>query len=156
MKLTKYIAASMIALAGFTSCSESFLDTEYTEYLNESSAAEAAGKNPDVFLNGMWSWMVSYGQVSSSHDDFGYMGSLHATDMMCEDIVMASSHWFNYDHQLDNHQESYRRTRAHWMNYYTMIAKSNEIISLYPDGGDTVDKKGLIGHSGLLQHDCSQ
>ena len=151
MKLTKYIAASMIALAGFTSCSESFLDTEYTEYLNESSAAEAAGKNPDVFLNGMWSWMVSYGQVSSSHDDFGYMGSLHATDMMCEDIVMASSHWFNYDHQLDNHQESYRRTRAHWMNYYTMIAKSNEIISLYPDGGDTVDKKGLIGQAQAIR-----
>lgn len=151
MKFTKYIAASMIALAGFTSCSESFLDTEYTEYLDETAAAEAAGKNPDVFLNGMWSWMVTFGQVSTSHDDFGYMGSLHATDMMCEDIVMASSHWFNYDHQLDNHQEAYRRTRAHWMNYYTMIAKSNEIISLYPEGGDTADKKGLIGQAQAIR-----
>ncbi len=151
MKLTKYIAASMIALAGFTSCSESFLDTEYTEYLNESAAAEAAGKNPDVFLNGMWSWMVRYDQVSTSHDVFGYMASLHATDMMAEDIVMASSHWFNYDHQLDNHQESYRRTRGHWMNYYTMIAKANEIISLYPEGGDTADKKGLIGQAQAIR-----
>ena len=151
MKFTKYIAASMIALAGFTSCSDSYLDTEYTEYLNEEAAAEAAGRNPSVFLNGMWSWMVRYDQVSTSHDVFGYMASLHATDMMCEDIVMGSSHWFNYDHQLDNHQESYRRTRGHWMNYYTMIAKANEIISLYPDGGDTVDKKGLLGQAQAIR-----
>ena len=152
MKFTKYIAASMIALAGFTSCSESFLDTEYTEYLDQEAAGEAAGKNPDVFLNGMWSWMVTYSQTGSgSHDDFGYMGSLHATDMMAEDVVMASSHWFNYDHQLDNHQEAYRRTRCHWLNYYTMIAKSNEIISLYPNGGETVDQKGLIGQAQAIR-----
>ena len=54
MKFTKYIAASMIALAGFTSCSESFLDTDYTQYLDQEAAGEAAGKNPDVILNGMW------------------------------------------------------------------------------------------------------
>ena len=54
MKLKKYIAASMIALAGLTACSDSFLDTDYTEYLDEEAAGEAAGKNPDVFLNGMW------------------------------------------------------------------------------------------------------
>ena len=133
MKFTKYIAAGMIALAGLTSCNDSFLETDYTQYLDEEAAAEAAGKNPDVFLNGMWSWMVTFDQTNNSaHDDFGFMGSLHATDMMAEDIVMASSHWFNYDHQLDNHQEPYRRTLCHWLNFYTMIAKSNEIISLYP------------------------
>jgi hypothetical protein len=152
MKFTKYIAASMIALAGFTSCSESFLDTDYTQYLDQEAAGEAAGKNPDVFLNGMWSWMVTFNQTNNSaHDDFGYMGSLHATDMMAEDVVMASSHWFNYDHQLDNHQEPYRRTLCHWLNYYTMIAKSNEIISLYPNGGETVDQKGLIGQAQAIR-----
>ena len=48
MKFKKYIAASMIALAGLTACSDSFLDTDYTEYLDEEAAGEAAGKNPDV------------------------------------------------------------------------------------------------------------
>ena len=152
MKFSKYIAASMIALAGLTSCSDSFLDTEYKEYLDEEAAAEAAGKNPSVFLNGMWSWMVTYSQTGSgSHDDFGYMSSLHATDMMSEDICMGASHWFNYDYQLDNRMYNYRRTRAHWTNYYTMIAKANEIISLYPDGGDTVDKKGLLGQAKTIR-----
>ena len=65
MKFTKYIAAGMIALAGLTSCNDSFLDTEYTNYLDEEAAAEAASKNPDVFLNGMWAWMVTYCQTDS-------------------------------------------------------------------------------------------
>ena len=147
MKFKKYIAASMIALAGLTACSDSFLDIDYTEYLDEEAAGEAAGKNPDVFLNGMWSWMVTAGQTSTSHDDFGYMGSLHATDMMGQDICMAASHWFNFDYQLDNRMEAYRRTKCHWVNFYTMIAKANEIISLYPEGGETISQKGLLGQA---------
>lgn len=150
MKITKYIAVGMIALCGvsFSSCSDSFLDTEYTQYLDEDAAGEAAGKNPDVFLNGMWSWMISWSQVTTTaHDCFGYMASLHATDMMGQDICMGAAHWFNYDYQLDNRLETYRRVRAHWLNYYTMISKANEIISLYPNGGETVDAKGLLGQA---------
>ena len=152
MKFTKYIAASMIAFAGLTSCNDSFLETEYTEYLDQEAAAEAGNKNPNMFLNGIWSWMVTYSQTNSgAHDDFGYMGSLHATDMMSEDIVMASSHWFNYDYQLDNHQEAYRRTRCHWLNFYTMVAKANDIIGLYPEGGETATAKGLIGQAQAIR-----
>lgn len=149
MKFKKYIAASMVALAGLTACNDSFLEADYKEYLDEEAAGEAAGKNPDVFLNGMWSWMVTFDQSNSggSHDDFGYMGSLHATDMMGQDICMGASHWFNYDYQLDNRLESYRRTKCHWVNFYTMIAKSNEIISLYPEGPETVSQKGLLGEA---------
>ena len=151
MKFTKYIAAGMIALAGLTSCNDSFLDTEYTQYLDQEAAAEAGDKNPNMFLNGIWSWMVSYSQTNSgAHDDFGYMGSLHATDMMSEDIVMASSHWFNYDYQLDNHQEAYRRTRCHWLNYYTMIAKANDIIGLYPEA-TTATAKSLLGQAQAIR-----
>lgn len=152
MKFTKYIVASMIAMAGMTSCSDSFLETDYTEYLDEEAAAEAAGENPAVFLNGMWSWMVTFDQTgNSAHDDFGYMSSLHATDMMGQDIAMGASHWFNYDYQHDNRMYNYRRTSAHWTNYYTMIAKANEIISLYPEGGQTVDQKGLLGQAKAIR-----
>lgn len=149
MRFSKYIVASLVAVTGFSSCSESFLeDIEYTKELDQDAAAEAAGKNPDVFLNGEWSWMVSYSQTGSgSHDDFGYMGSLHATDMMGQDICMGASHWFNFDYQLDNRMESYRRVSCHWTNYYTMIAKANEVLSLYPNGGETISQKGLIGQA---------
>ena len=108
--------------------------------------------DPEQALADIWLWMVTFNQTGSgAHDDFGYMGSLHATDMMCEDIVMGASHWFNYDHQLDNNQENYRRVRCHWTNYYGMIAKANEIISLYPDGGNTIDKKGWLGQAQAIR-----
>lgn len=153
MKFTKYFAAGLFAAASLTACSESFLeDIEYTDALDEESAAEAAGKNPDVFLNGAWSWMVTYSQTnSSSHDDFGYMGSLHATDMMGQDICMGSAHWFSNDYLMDNNLEAYRRTSCHWTNYYTMIAKANEILSLYPEGGETAVQKGLIGQAQAMR-----
>ncbi len=153
MKFKVYLAASMVALAGLTTaCGDSFLDTDYTEYLDQDAASEAAGENPDVFLNGIWSWMVTYSQTGSDqHDDFGYMGSLHATDMMGQDICMAASHWFNYDYQLDNRLENYRRTKCHWVNFYTMVAKANEIISLYPEGGSTVSEKALIGQAHAIR-----
>ena len=148
MKFTKYIAASLIACAGLTSCGDSFLDTEYNTYLGEEQAAEAAGKNPSVFLNGMWSYMASN---FVEHDDSGYMTCMHAIDMMGQDIAMGSSHWFSFDYQLDNRMFNYRRTRSHWDNFYTMIAKANEIISLYPEGGQTVDQKGLIGQAQTMR-----
>ena len=54
--------------------------------------------------------------------------------MMGQDICMAASHWFNFDYQLDNRMEAYRRTKCHWVNFYTMIAKANEIISYIRKG----------------------
>ena len=39
MKISKYIAASLVALMGFNSCSSGFLDTDYTRYLGEKEAA---------------------------------------------------------------------------------------------------------------------
>lgn len=148
MKFTKYIATGLLAIAGFTSCSETFLETEYTKDLDSDAASEAAGKKPEVFLNGMWSWMITFNQTKNdSHDDFGIMSILHSTDMMAQDIGMTASHYFNYDYQLDNRMYNYRRTLADWTCLYTMIAKANEIINLYPNGGETVSQKALIGQA---------
>lgn len=148
MKITKYLASGLMTILGLTSCSDSFLDTEYTQYLDSESASEAAGENPDVFLNGAWSWMVTFDMTgAAAHDDFGYMSVLHSTDMMSQDIAMGASHWFNYDYQFDNRMYNYRRTLADWTCFYTMISKANEIISLYPNGGETVTQKGLLGQA---------
>ena len=145
MKFYKYIAASVLAVAGLTSCGDSFLeDVEYTENLDSESAAEAAGQNPDVFLNGMWSYMVTY---EGSHDVFGYMSVMLATNVMSEDIALSGSHFFIYDYQFDFRMYNYRRTSSMWTNFYTYIAKANEIISLYPEGGETVSQKGLLGQA---------
>ena len=134
---------SLLALA-LGSCGSDYLDTEYTRHLDAETAGEAAGRNPDVFLNGMWAWQVEY---STAHDSFGLMSTLLAKDMMSEDIAVSAFHWFCYDYDFDNREYNYRRTSKDWELFYTDIAKANEIISLYPDGGQTADEKALLGQA---------
>lgn len=143
MKINKYIAAGLVGILSLTSCGDKFMDVEYTNKLDQETAAGAAAKNPSVFLNGMWSWMVAY---QSSHDDFGYMSVMHSTDMMSEDIAMAAFSWFGYDYDFDNREYDYRRTKANWNTFYTMISKANEIISLYPEATND-DIKSLLGQA---------
>ena len=137
------MSMGLLALA-LGSCSSDYLDTEYTRYLDSEKAGEAAGRNPDVFLNGMWAWQVEY---SDAHDYFGLMSVLLAKDVMSEDIALSAFHWFGYDYDFDNRMFNYRRTRKVWICFYTDIAKANEIISLYPDGGSTAGEKGLLGQA---------
>ena len=134
---------SLLALA-LGSCGSDYPDTEYTRHLDAETAGEAAGRNPDVFLNGMWAWQVEY---STAHDSFGLMSTLLAKDMMSEDIAVSAFHWFCYDYDFDNREYNYRRTSKDWELFYTDIAKANEIISLYPDGGQTADEKALLGQA---------
>lgn len=144
MKLFKNIAIGLVALASLSSCSSDFLDTEYTTYLGQEEAASAASQNPDVFLNGMWSWMVRY---EGRHDSFGIYTIFMETQVMGEDIAFQTTSWYNYDYQLDYRDEPYVRTSSFWTNLYTLIAKSNEVISLYPDGATTDSQKSLLGQA---------
>ena len=100
----------LLALA-LGSCSSDYLDTEYTRHLDAQAAGEAAGRNPDVFLNGIWSWQVEY---TTNHDTFGLMSVLLAKDMMSEDIAVSAFHWFCYDYDFDNREYNYRRTNQDW------------------------------------------
>ncbi len=143
MKVLKYLSIGLVALT-LGSCGKDYLDTEYTTYLDSKSAGEAAGRNPDVFLNGMWAWQVEY---STAHDYFGFMSVLLAKDMMTENIVPSAFHWFCYDYDFDNRMYNYRRTSKDWSFFYTDIAKANEIIGLYPNGGSTANEKGLLGQA---------
>ena len=133
----------LLALA-LGSCSSDYLDTEYTRHLDAQAAGEAAGRNPDVFLNGMWSWQVTY---SDAHDSFGLMSTLLAKDMMSEDISVSAFHWFCYDYDFDNREFNYRRTRKDWELFYTDIAKANDIISSFPEGASTAGEKALLGQA---------
>lgn len=154
MKITKYLAAGFAALS-LASCGSDYLDTEYTTYLDAQQAGEAAGRNPDAFLNGMWSFMVDWNCTgNSAHDDINYMSSLLCTDVMSEDIAFGGNHWFIYDYEFDNREYNYRRTLSIWTTYYTLISKANDIIAAYPEGGKTPSEKGLLGQALAMRGMC--
>lgn len=144
MKISNILGMGIIA-ASLVSCGSDYFDTEYTAYLDSEAAGEAAGHNPDVFLNGMWSYMADY---TDNHDTFNYMAVLLATNMMGEDIAAGGNHWFIYDYELDNRAYNYRRTSATWLVFYTLVAKANEVISLYPNVANlTAGQKSLLGQA---------
>jgi len=144
MKILKYMSMGLLTLA-MASCSSDYLDREDLRGLDAEAAATAAGNNPDVFLNGIWSHLVD--MYGDQHDTFNFMATLHACDMMTEDIAMGAEHWFNSDYQLDNRMYNYRRVNVAWTTFYTTISKANEVIGLYPDGGNTDGEKALLGQA---------
>ena len=150
MKALKYFFLGLLAIVGLNSCSSDYLDAEDTSTLDSEQAAAVAADNPDVFLNGLWAFLVEYNVSGSSqnvHDDFSFMSVLLSTDMMTEDIALGGYHWFGYDYELDNRMAPWRRTIVDWKTFYTAIAKANEILSLYPEGAETDDQKALLGQA---------
>lgn len=143
MKVAKYLSMGLLALT-LGSCGSDYLDTEYTRYLDSETAGKVAGNQPDVFLNGIWSWQVEY---STAHDYFGLMSVLLSKDMMSEDISVSAFHWFCYDYDFDNREFNYRRTSKDWLLFYTDISKANDIIGSFPEGASTPGEKALLGQA---------
>ena len=146
MKILKYMAAGLLVL-GMGACSSDYLEIEDRETLDAEAARNAAGHNPDAFLNGMWAHLVD--MYSDSHDTFNFMSVLHSTDLMGEDIAYVNgSTWFIYDYQLDDRMNNYRRVYTNWTTFYTAISKANEVIGLYP-GLAPEDEQGqaLLGQA---------
>jgi hypothetical protein len=155
MKITRIstLMLGVVAAVTMNSCGEKFLDGEITSELDAGTAASLIETDPDAlnaYLNGIWSFMVSFnvtGSSSSPHDDFSYMSVLHSTDMMSEDITCYNFHWFGYDYQFDNRMSTYRRTLVDWLTFYTMIEKSNEILDLFTEEPETPEAKGIMGQA---------
>lgn len=146
MKTLKYFAIGM-ALLGVVSCGSDYLDTEDTSVLDTEQAGEAAAREPDAFLNGIWSGLVD----ASAHDVFGIMSANLALDVMGEDIAFGAVHWFIYDYQLDYRSSQWTRPYGTWSLFYTVISQSNEIIGLYPDGATTSEQQALLGQAYALR-----
>jgi len=143
-RIFKYFAIALVALSGLNSCDSDFLESDYTSYLDEEQALAAGSQTPSVFTNGMWSWMVRY---ENRHDSYGIFTLFMDTQVMGEDIAFSTSSWYNFDYQLDYRDEPYVRTSSFWNNLYSLIAKANEIIELYPNGATTTNEQGLLGQA---------
>lgn len=137
MKTIKY---SIVALAALTlsACSEDFLTNDFRSGLDADAVETLLEESPDAvinsYVNGIYSYMVeAVSYDNDNHDNFTFASILHTADMTGQDMVQATSHWFNYDYDWDNRMYNYRRTRSHWSTLYTMIAKANTIIDLFPE-----------------------
>lgn len=145
MKKFKHIIIGALAVMGLSACGDSFLDTDLPAYLDSDKAAEAAGKRPEVFCNGIWSWYGSY--QGKAHDQANMAAMMIIADVMGQDMALNKAGWFGFDYQFDFRNKDWRRSAMIWNFNYTNIAKANEILSLYPEGPKNVGQYGLIGNA---------
>lgn len=152
MKLNKILGLGVIglAMATATSCSDDYLDAVNHRTLDTETAADIMEQDPsfiDSYVSGIWSWMVTYGTTSTSHDDYAMASILHSTDMAAEDMTMFSSSWHNYDYEMSNRNYNYRRVKVNWVTLYTMVNKANEIISFFEQEPEDMTLRGALGNA---------
>lgn len=133
MKTNKIITLLLGVVLLGTACSDDFFDVKTTDRLTSVDAAITMEADPSKlagFVDAIYNLMVQYDLVGTSHDSFGYMAILHATDMMTEDIIMSKLSHFRYDYAHDNREWNYRRTNQIWTYLYSMIAGANNVLGL--------------------------
>ena len=149
MKITKILLISAIATLGLTSCGEDFFDTENSDVASKEQIDEIGNSSPDALIDvveplmlGLNNYTYQYntqGSGNTVHEDFGLMGIYHLGDVMNDDLAFHArgSGWFTYDYELDYWAEQYKRPFFYWNFFYSVIAKSNDIIALI--GADVED-----------------
>ena len=131
MKINKLIIAGL-TMVSLVSC-EDYLSVKGTSTVTADKYQEIVAKNPEVLgstLSGTYLYLASAGATGADvHDDINFMGTLHVTDLMSEDMVQTISHWFTYDYVLDFRMESYYRPLSIWKTFYTTISQANGVIA---------------------------
>ncbi|MDR2358760.1 MAG: RagB/SusD family nutrient uptake outer membrane protein [Prevotellaceae bacterium] len=153
MKTNKLILLLFVVFAGI-SCSDEFFNVETTQNTTAEAAAKAADEDPSKiasFIDAIYNVLVQYDLYSTSHDAFGYMAILHATDMMSEDIVMTPLHWFNFDYLHSNREWDYRRTNVIWRYFYTAISSANNVLGMTSAESTSKDVLVLRGQALALR-----
>ena len=134
MKLNHFIYNGLVAcsLLLATSCSDSFLEEEPNQFIDEEALSGAVAKDPSkvqAYVNGAHMDVYSGGDYQTAHDDFGIPAIKLTTDLYCEDVAYTrDQHFFCFDYQLDNRLGLYRRTNSTWNQLYSLIDKCNSII----------------------------
>lgn len=145
-----------------TSCSDDYLETTPSRYLEEEAVTETMQKDPSqvqAYVTGAYMNFYCGGDYWTTHDDFGLPAIKLATDLLCEDIAFPrNAQWFCYDYQVDNRMGNYRRPRTIWNQLYSVIDNANTIITmLKPAEGEepsSESAKIMLGEAYSLRAYC--
>lgn len=137
MKLNNILFKGAVAACAMlisASCSDSYLDTDPTEFLDEDAVSEVLQQDESrvvALITGAYMNFYNGGDYHTRHDDFGFPAIVITTNLNCEDIAYwRDAHFFCYDYQLDNRLGNYARTASMWCQLYQVIDNSNDIIEM--------------------------
>lgn len=129
----KTVALFLITSIGFSSCSDSFLDSTSSDIVTPDEMGNAdmntAAKS---FLSGAYVSLFNP-DAQASHDDFGLRAIQLATDFMSDDIAFPNPGFFQYDYKEENNALNYRRPNSTWTQHYAIIAAMNNVLTVMKD-----------------------
>ena len=149
----------LTAALTLSSCGEDYITVDPTDVATGEQIDDLATKNPDKLmividplLAGMYNYMNQYntqGSSSTVHNDFGLTSFFHLGDVMTDDLAfeVQGSGWFTFDYQFQYRGEQYIRTFMYWNFFYTLINKSNDIISKIPEGVESAEINAAKGQA---------
>ncbi|TRX66558.1 RagB/SusD family nutrient uptake outer membrane protein [Carboxylicivirga sp. M1479] len=130
MKYLKNIKiGALLLLISITACNND-LDTDYTTGLGGDDLKGLIREYPEKLkslVDGLYLFMVSY---QGDHDSFNFAMTLHATDMMAQDISQPTSHYFSWDYLHRYRLAPNVRTAYIWNTFYTAIANGNRLLDM--------------------------
>ncbi len=150
MKKILYIAT--IALIAAVSCEKSF-DVENTGSVYGPQMSEKMEADPSElasYVDGLYSWLITYGMAYDGHDDYGYLAVMMNMEYMGNDVAMnGTQNWGTFDYQHDYGQQEYIRCFQNWTCFYTLINNANAIINFFPAGSEptTPTTRGFLGQA---------
>ena len=160
MNINKLLLLVVGALALY-SCSEDYLETRPTEFINESQLNDIAQTDPSVYdgvLAGVYVNLNTAGTGGTTdHDDLGHKGFDIMSDMMSSDMVLAGLTYGWYrgisDYSWIQNQADNTNYKV-WRFYYRIIRGANAVIDA--NGGndvvpDTDAGKYVIGQAKALR-----
>lgn len=145
------------ALAIFTSflvvsCSDDFLDTSPTTFIDDDDYSVSGAQNPELIdgvLNGIYSTLINQGTGGTTSDrDFGHKMMDIYGDILSSDMAYTRNTYNTY-HTIANYTvtSDYTHTRNYipWRYYYRVIRASNVFINSL-GGNDLVTDNDQINY----------
>lgn len=132
----------VVAVTVLSSCSESFLENDSRSTFSKQQLDDLANSDPELILslaggfesgNNFFLNDFNTGDNGGLHDDFGQMAINLGTDLMSNDAVQVTSHWFVNYYNYTARIETSNRTDMIWGFYYKVINTMNQALVLFPD-----------------------
>jgi len=151
MKITKYsILILVISVTLFSSCKDDFFNADPGDRVTSEQLKGLT--DPAPFVNAMYSYMIQYnglGLSSVSHNDFGYMSTVLASELWGQDMVQYGSKygWFYPDYKYSNRGYQLTDMLIHWTFFYKLIKTTNDVLSAVPANTENADLKAARGEA---------
>lgn len=146
------------------SCSEDFIENDNAQLVSQEQLNELASSNPEALLNitngvltGTTTFLNDFNTAGGGniHDDFGLKSIDFGLDLMTNDVVQVTNHWFGNYYRYTGRTEPNRVTDMVWKFYYKVIFNVNGIIKLIPENTTNPQLKSVLGRAYAIRGFCN-